>query len=379
MAGSKSSKAKNIIKISIPQIILFIAIIYFIFVEKVFTVIIEAFSVVVVSLIIIYILNPLVKRVKRKTKFKNTTSVLIAIIIAIVGVGLVFVSIVPALIDSISIMAKTLPQAMHEFTEKLGQIEGNYTILGTNLGLDQVIEQILGVLNTYSDVLFSMIGNGLKSVTIYTTGIFSSIFNLIFILMMTWYGLLEVDSMVKQTKRFMYVVLKKEHADYAMKVMKKTDKIFKNYFVSKAFICLILSSLILVTFAIVNSISSLYISYILLFSVFLGITNFIPYIGPVIGTIPCVIITLIMNGLPSAIALTIIVVVIQQLESMILTPKIMKSSLGVNEFGIVASAAVGGALFGLTGMIISIPVVATLQELVLEFIDKKEKIVHKTE
>ncbi len=90
--------------------------------------------------------------------------------------------------------------------------------------------------------------------------------------------------------------------------------------------------------------------------------NIIPYFGPKLGSIPAVLMAL-TGGITPAILTLVVLVVVQQLESGFITPKVVGNSLGLHPLFIIISLLIGGKLFGLAGMILAVPVTGILKAL----------------
>jgi hypothetical protein len=97
--------------------------------------------------------------------------------------------------------------------------------------------------------------------------------------------------------------------------------------------------------------------YAILVSVIVGVTNIIPFFGPIIGAIPCFFIVFMADPIMSLV-LIIIILVLQQFDGNILGPKILGDSTGLSSFWILTAVIVGGGLFGFFGMLLSVPVFA---------------------
>ncbi len=93
-----------------------------------------------------------------------------------------------------------------------------------------------------------------------------------------------------------------------------------------------------------------------------GLLNIIPYFGPILGFIPAVLMAL-TGGIKPAILTLVVLVVVQQLESGFITPKVVGNSLGLHPLFIIISLLIGGKLFGLAGMILAVPVTGILKAL----------------
>lgn len=94
--------------------------------------------------------------------------------------------------------------------------------------------------------------------------------------------------------------------------------------------------------------------YTVLISVIIGVTNMIPYFGPIIGAVPGAFILFIVSPTKCLIFI-IMVFVLQQFDGLILGPKILGESTGVRPLLILFSITVGGAYFGPLGMFLGVP------------------------
>ena len=109
----------------------------------------------------------------------------------------------------------------------------------------------------------------------------------------------------------------------------------------------------------------------LLFALFCSITNIIPFIGPYIGGAPAVIVGFSQSpGL--GIAILVIIVVIQLLESNLLQPLIMSKTTKLHPVTIMIGLLIMGYFFGIVGMIISTPIIAALKSIYVYFSEKYE-------
>lgn len=102
------------------------------------------------------------------------------------------------------------------------------------------------------------------------------------------------------------------------------------------------------------------VDFALVIGIISGLTNLVPYFGPFLGGIPAIVLALVQSwqdGLYMAIA----IIVIQQLESNLLTPKIIGDKLGMHPLAVVFALLAGGELLGILGMLIAVPLAAALR------------------
>ena len=108
----------------------------------------------------------------------------------------------------------------------------------------------------------------------------------------------------------------------------------------------------------------------MLISVVVGVTNIIPYFGPILGAIPSVIILLMVNP-RKALWFLIIVVIIQQLDGNFIGPKILGESTGLSSFWVIFAITVFGGFFGVFGMFIGVPLFAVIYAAIRTFVNER--------
>jgi len=102
-------------------------------------------------------------------------------------------------------------------------------------------------------------------------------------------------------------------------------------------------------------------------AIWAGITELIPFIGPFLGGAAAFIIA-ITDSWEKALAVVVIVFILQQLEGAVLVPRVMKNAVGLSPLAVVLAVIIGGALMGILGAVIAIPVAAAVQVLVAHLI-----------
>jgi predicted PurR-regulated permease PerM len=112
------------------------------------------------------------------------------------------------------------------------------------------------------------------------------------------------------------------------------------------------------------------LSYVPLASLFAGIIVLIPFIGPVIGMVPPIALALANGSLTLAIAVTIALIVLQQIIFNVITPKVMSESLGMHPLLIFAAILVGTRVAGLAGAVFGVPIVAVLWAMLVLWINR---------
>jgi predicted PurR-regulated permease PerM len=104
--------------------------------------------------------------------------------------------------------------------------------------------------------------------------------------------------------------------------------------------------------------------YAVFFGVFYGLAEFIPYVGPIIGPVPALLLALFANPI-SAVWLIILFVALQQLEGHVIAPQVFRISLRINPILIILALLIGYQLYGVAGALVALPVIAVLRQTAL--------------
>jgi predicted PurR-regulated permease PerM len=105
-------------------------------------------------------------------------------------------------------------------------------------------------------------------------------------------------------------------------------------------------------------------TYAPVFGGFYGLMEFIPYIGPIIGPAPAVLVAL-FNDPISALWVVLLFVGLQQLEGHFVAPQVFRISLRINPIVVILSLLIGYQLYGIAGALVALPVAAVVRQTVL--------------
>jgi predicted PurR-regulated permease PerM len=104
--------------------------------------------------------------------------------------------------------------------------------------------------------------------------------------------------------------------------------------------------------------------YTVFFGAFYGLMEFIPYVGPIIGPAPAVLVALFANPI-SALWVVLLFVALQQLEGHVVAPQVFRISLRINPILIILALLIGYKLYGIAGALVALPVAAVIRSTVL--------------
>ena len=109
------------------------------------------------------------------------------------------------------------------------------------------------------------------------------------------------------------------------------------------------------------------VSFPIPLAIWAGLTEFIPLLGPVLGAVPAILVALV-DSPTKALLVALAYLLIQQVEGNFLVPKVMERVVGLHPFLVLASVLMGGALLGILGVLLAVPVAAIADALVTELI-----------
>lgn len=312
------------------------------------------FRIVISGCIIAFIVNPLSKLLARtifkkvkKDKRRLALSNLVAFIIVILFIIFSLVIVIPQLIESIETFIGNLGLYMDTVLGWLDKIG----VTLESLGLSS--EQAEGVAKLQVTSVLGNIGQYAGTIMTTTVNVGKVIFNFVVAFMLAMYILAEKDKLRKGGGRFLKALVGESKYVGVHTFLQKSNVVFNSYIVYNLIDSLIIGTLNAIFMMILR------MDYLGLISFIVAIFNLIPTFGPLIGGGIGAFILLLVRPLHALIFL-IFTVVLQLFDAYILKPKLFGDSLGVSGLWILIGVIVGGKMFGVVGILLSIPVVALI-------------------
>ena len=165
-------------------------------------------------------------------------------------------------------------------------------------------------------------------------------------------------------RKLVYSLFPQEQVELVLRGVRRADLIFSGFVRGK-----VLDSIIIGILCFVGC-SILKFPYTPLVSVFVGVTNVIPFFGPFLGAIPSTFLILLVSP-RQALYFVIFVLALQQLDGNVIGPKILGNTTGLSSLWVITAILVGGSFFGIAGMFFGVPVCACLLSLVNFFVDAR--------
>ena len=295
---------------------------------------------------------------------KRPVSMFLSLLTFVLAVIMILVLVLPQLSTAISRFIEVIPgvstwlqRAIEEYDAYFPQLQTLMSQLNINWG--SLIQQSMTVLNTLSSNFLNITFNTI-------TGVASNTINSILSLMVALYILGSKERLLLQSKRVIMAYLKPGHAQTLLDIIRLMNESFTNFFVGMTLEGIILGSLVTVAASIFN------LPYAGMLGVIAGVMALIPIIG---GYISAAVGTLMLLAVSPSQALfyLVMVIIIMQLEGNLIYPRVVGGSIGLPGLWVLVAFTVGGGLMGISGMILGIPLAATLYKLLGRDVLMREK------
>ena len=318
--------------------------------------------VVVFAFVLAYFLDPLVRRIEKVFHLKRSWSVFFTYGL-IVLVGYLFVkSALPSIWESLVLLIKNGPGYLQEINRVV--TENRFNLSPTILGFIQ------GQLDAWNANAGAMLGDAFGVILNGAFKVTSNFVQFTISMFIAFYILTGLKGGARKARLMAYGLLPNEVAERVVHAAALADRSFKGFFIGKLLDSLIIGAIFLITITILNGFENIQFLYLPLMAFIIALTNMIPYFGPWIGGVPCIIISL-FAGLHEGTAMTLVILAIQQFDGLILGPKILGDVMGVTPFWVLSSITVGGALFGPMGMLVAVPTAVVIIELFTEYLNRQ--------
>ena len=298
------------------------------------------------------------------TKRKRVLSILIVLFLFLGIISLTLSFVIPAMVDSVSLFVANVP---YIFANIMQIIEGTeeLDILGFTLNISNILNQLHDFLANLN--LGDLVLPSLGAIIDASTTIFGGVFTTAIASISAIYILFEKDKFKKFVDRFLRILTPQIVYRNIIKYAKSLNHSFRQYVRTQTIDGVILGSIATIVLAILGS------PYFLILGIMLGVVNYIPYFGSIFGTLIACLVVAFTQGLSTGLIAAGILFVVQQIDANIIQPKLMSGSFSLSPLLVIISITVGGALAGIFGMLIAIPIVAVLEQMLSDFMDYIEK------
>lgn len=326
----------------------------------------------IIGCMIAFVLNVLMIRIEKQLSkvivnpklkiLKRVLSILGSIALVVGVVAIIIILIIPELVSAIKVIALSLPEVIDNL-QNWTDSHNIYLPQLENL-INQIdVENLGNELSKFAKTEFSgMLDSTIDILAVIVNGIVNFVLGLVFAI----YILMSKETLKDQTKRLINAYLPSKVADNIFVVARLSRTTFSNFIIGQTVEAFILGALCTIGMIILG------LPYAPMVGSLVGITAFIPIIGAFIGGAIGAFMIFTVDYMQAFIFI-IFLVILQQLEGDLIYPRVVGSTIGLPSIWVLFAVTVGGSLWGITGVLLGVPIVSVIYSLVKIQVKNREK------
>ncbi|MBP5494484.1 MAG: AI-2E family transporter [Lachnospiraceae bacterium] len=271
------------------------------------------------------------------------------------------VAVIPQISESIVNISILFPKYKDNFMVWFDQLTRKYPEIYKYLG--NYIKENEEIIDNWTDTtLVPWLTTLASKSSVYLLTFFKALKDIVIGFIVSIYVLSKKELFKGQAKKIVYSVFNVKNGNVVIKNVRMASDKFSGFIIGKIVDSMIIGVLCFIGCSIIG------IEYPVLLALIIGVTNIIPFFGPIIGAIPCLLLLLVINPV-HALYFLIFVVILQQLDGNFIGPKILGSSTGISSFWVIFAITIFGGFWGIPGMIIGVPLMAVIYTLIQSTLD----------
>lgn len=299
----------------------------------------------ILAVLITYLVYPLVFAMEKKGT-PRVWAILVAYLALFFVVAGIFMYGVPRIVKQLHGLEETIPLYTEQFYGMLHFIQERLT----NLGIGDSVRQVLDERVYWFEQNMLQLIRGAVAALI---GMVGYIFKIILAPVLAFYFIKDIENIRRRAISFIPGAQREE----IVQLLQEINTVLTSYTRGYLLVAAIVGGLTTLAMALLG------MDFALMIGIFAGMTELIPYFGPVIGAIPAVGLAVLKTKW-LALKVVLAFMIIHQLESSIISPKILGDKVGLHPLAVIISLLIGGELYGLAGMILAVPVAAVLKVII---------------
>lgn len=303
----------------------------------------------IIAFIFAYLFNPLLNVLQRKTSWSRGVQLTVIYLSFLVVCGIGTRIVAPMIYQNASDLIKQIPDFATKIQDGINQWSDQFSGTGWNETMD-LKAQLLSAIPKLTELLTT-------SLSSLVTWMYSAVLgtgNLLFGFILSIYLLLEKEVFLESGRRLLKITLR-QHADHTLSAGRLVHENIGKYLVGKTV------DSIFVGVCATLGLMAMGGQYAVLFGLIFGVTNMIPFIGPIIGM--CFISGVHLFYHPMlAIAILVYLFIIQQIETLVVDPKVVGQKVGLNPILTLLAVSLGGKFMGVVGMVLGVPLMGVIKQ-----------------
>lgn len=350
--------------------------------------IISVFSPLWIGIIIAYLLEPIVdyfqkiyvrfinnnynkiETVKKKLKIKSNLVACSKPRTRVAGTTLTYITILIAIIIIVFFISSSIGSSslgIESIAIKVMQNLNRFSNLLDNFKMNQfeITSQIYQIINLAIEQITSFVRELGNKIIINISKLGGIIVNLSIAVVISFYFVKDKNMILSKLNELSNIFIPKKINTSLKIILGDIDAVFSGYIRGQLTDAFIMAVLISISLAVIG------VDFSLLIGIVSGFSNIIPYIGAFVGAILAAIVGLLSGTPIKALIAVIIIFILQQIDGIFISPKVLSTQVNLHPILVILALSVGGALFGLWGMILAIPVTAILKIFLNRYVQRK--------
>ncbi len=310
---------------------------------------------VVAAVILASSVEPAVRRLQKYRIHRVLAVIFVYLFIAILLAALL-AFFIPVVANDLIGFLQNVPQAL-SFESFWGPVQS----LGINVGQTSIAPGTISVSDFIQDLQAFIVGSSAGAFNL-ATFIFGGVLGFILIVVLAFYFSVQEDGVAD----FLRIVTPVKHHNYIIDLWKRSQRKIGYWLQGQLILGVVVGVLVYLTLMIVG------IKHALLFALLAAVFEIIPVFGPIISSIPAILLAFADVGIGTGLLLVGLYVIIYQFESQLFYPLVVQKIVGISPIVVILALIVGAKLAGILGALISVPLSAVLMEYIND-VDRRKK------
>lgn len=341
----------------------------------------SAFSPLIIGLILAYLISPMVDFIDRNimSKFffklptdpiklekrigmRRTISILITFLIIIVVFGVIIYAFAFLIVgDLVFTSLQSMIDSIIDYFLRYETVFKGWVLTLPHSGIEDKLQELANDAIQWISKNFST-----AAIINFLANLGGSILNMVLGIVVSIYLIKDKDFFIRLWRKTLHLILPMKANAAVTETLSDINTVVGQFLRGQLLDALIIAILTSIGLSIIG------LDFAVFIGCFAGLCNVIPYFGPFISAVPAAVVGLMTGGISQALLAVLVLIVIQQIDSNIIYPRVVGSSTGLHPLFILVSVTVGGYYGGIIGMIIAVPIAAIIKVFLMKKIDSLE-------
>lgn len=302
--------------------------------------------------------EPVIRRLKKYKINRITSVVILYILLATFLVG-IFVFFLPRVLNETTDFLKNIPTtiSLEDIWSPISDIGSNFNTTSSVLTGHR-----LSLIDYVKGLQTAFVGQETSAIK-FVSSIFGGLLSLILIVVVSFYLAVKQDGV----DDFLRIITPIKHYDYIIDLWKRSQRKIGLWLQGQVILGIIVGVLVYIVLLILG------IPHAFVLALLVGLLEIIPVFGPIIASVPAIIISYSEKGIGTAVLVLVLYIIIQQLENHVFVPLVVRKIVGISPIIVILSIIIGVKLAGVLGALIAVPLSAAFMEYIND-IEKYKKL-----